>query len=142
MLNYSGSLVLVGEILSSHPHDDPLKLCTAITSLRLEATVRRKKNCFMSPGHWELEAAAKAIRVEKILKQKVVLSGHKLYELVSLLLSVSLSPQVSYWLPREAPQISKVTLKNILWSLSQGIRHYKDTFYIFGVWGDWLHTSQ
>lgn len=36
---------------SSHPHDDPLQLCTAITSLRLEAIVRRKKNVFMSPGH-------------------------------------------------------------------------------------------
>lgn len=61
--------------------------------------------------HWVLAAAAKATRVEKILKQKVVLSGHKLREPVSLLLSVSLSPQVSYGLPREAPQISKVTLK-------------------------------
>lgn len=92
--------------------------------------------------HWVLAAAAKAIRVEKILKQKVILSGHKLREPVSLLLSASLSPHVSHWLPREAPQISKVTLKDIPWSFSRGIRHYKDTFHIFGVWGDWLHTSK
>lgn len=63
--------------------------------------------------HWVLAVAANAIRVEKILKQKVVLSGHKLREPVSLLLSASLSPQVSHGLPREAPQISKVTLKDI-----------------------------
>lgn len=54
-LNKMCSITLVlrrlwGKKPSSHPYDDPLKLCTAITSLRLEATVRGKK-CFMSPGH-------------------------------------------------------------------------------------------
>lgn len=144
VLNYTGSSVLMGEKPSSHPHDYPLKLCTAIISLRLELQWGEKK-MFHEPRtqlHWVLVAAEKAIRVEKILKQKVVLSGHKLCEPVSLLLSVSLSPQVSHWLPREAPQTSKVTLKDIPWSFSQGIRHYKDTFHIFGVWEDWLHTSK
>lgn len=51
VLNYTGSSVLMGGKPSSHPHDDPLKLCIAITSLRLEAIVRRKRKCFLSPGH-------------------------------------------------------------------------------------------